>query len=48
MIEVGVLVFGLAGQADPQAAEAVLVALGQQHGGVGLAAPQLLQLLHQA
>ena len=47
MIELGGLVFGLTGQADPQPAEAVLVGLRENDRGVGLAAPELLQLLHR-
>ena len=44
MVKLGSLVFRFAGQAHAQAAEAVFVGLGEDDGGVGFAAAQLLQL----
>ena len=46
MIQLFGLVLGLAGEVDTQAAEGVLVHVGEDNRGVGLAAPQLFQLGH--
>ena len=44
MVKLFGLVLGLAGQVDSQLAEGALVHMGQDDGGMGLAAPQLGQL----
>ena len=45
MIQVLALVLGLAGEVDAQLAQGALVHAGEDDRGVGLAAPQLCQLL---